>query len=457
MVDWSRSRAPLVVVPFVAILALAFGLRIGARDDFQAAIVQAAPQGKGQSALHWQMMTIRDRQSVQETVSLPANVTAHANGKSATLSVTTNADGVAEMSLELGDLRAGDAVTLRVTDDAGQVLGEGMTTIRAPPRGPVERHWIQPSKREGRVGIDVTLRGGRLAPGHAAEAWVRLTDQTTQRVLSGATLSLTPEIGLNAAASGQSCDNGWARMELTPLAHVVGLTIDARAQHDEGTWFGALPVAPGALVVEAPTRVPEGALAFDVVAPGSQSLAYVEVDDDAGRVFAEAVPLLGNGTPRAHLKTQPLKAGRYWIVTSGEPSGAETMSGVTLAWPVQVGGEAHACDGADDSGFVPAGFPRWTAIDGRIDQEHHAAERRDRGLTLGVGSLAIAAVLETLLLLLSARRTSLELSKLALDADAPSLAPTRRRGALDIAIALLLLLLGLGLLASFATWRGGPH
>ena len=76
-----------------------------------------------------------------------------------------------------------------------------------------------------------------------------------------------------------------------------------------------------------------------------------------------------------------------------------------------------------------------------------------RGVTVGVGALAIAAVLETLLLLASARRTSRELAQLAEDADAPALSPTRKRGAIDLAVALLLLLLGLCLLASFVMWR----
>lgn len=452
--NWSRSRAPLVVVPFVAVMALALGLRIGARDDFDAAVVRAAPQGKGQTTLAWQVMIVREKQGVQETAALAIHVTARANGKTATANATTNADGVAELALGLGVIHTGDSVELRVTDDAGRVLAEGASVMTAPPRPAVERRWVQPSKREGRVGVDVTLRAGRLAPGHTGVGWVRLTDQALHTSLKGATLSLTPELGLTATATGASCDDGWTRIDLMPLAHVVGVTIDARYRVDEGTWYGALPVAAGALIAEVPNRAHEGPLSFDVVAPGSQSHAYVEVDDDQGRVFSAVLPLSGgDGVPRAHVTTPPLSAGLVWVVTSGEPSGAETLSGATLAWPVRVGGEEQPCDGATDSGFVPGGFPRWTAIDGRIAEEQRGAERHMRGVTVGVGALAIAAVLETLLLLASARRTSRELAQLAEDADAPALAATGKRGAIDLAVALLLLLLGLCLLASFVMWR----
>lgn len=454
MVDWSRSRAPLVIVPFIAVLALAFGLRIGARTDFEAAVVSAAPIGKGQTQLAWQVMTLREKQGIQETVSLGIHVTATANGNSAKADAVTNADGIAEVALALGAVRLGDTVALRVTDDTGRVIADGSTVMTATPRPPVVRHWLSASKREGRVAIDVTLRGGRLAPGHAGEGWVRLTDQASHAGLKGSVLTVTPEMGLTAIASGPSCDDGWSRLELMPLAHVIGVTIDARHGVDEGTWFGALPVAPGALVAEVPVRVREGPLAFDVVAPGSQSAAYVEVDDDEGRVFSAVLPLSGQeGMPRAHATTPPLAAGLYWVVTSGEPTGAETMSGATIAWPVRVGGEARPCDGVDDSGFVPGGFPRWTAVDGRIAEERRGAETHARGVAVGVGALAIAAVLETLLLLMTARRTGRELAQLAEDADAPALAPTKKRGALDVAVALLLLLLGICLLASFVMWR----
>jgi len=240
--------------------------------------------------------------------------------------------------------------------------------------------------------------------------------------------------------------------EISP-GKIVGLTIDARSKVDTGTWFGALPVAPGALAIEVADEVPEGPLSFDVVAPGSQSVAYVEVDDDEGRLYAGALPLAGEGmAPRAHVTTTPLTPGRYWIVVSGEPKGAIGMTGATMALPVRVG-PSSACPGSDDAGFVAWGFPRWTAVDGRVGALARASMRHEQGLGLALGSLLIGAVLETLLILIGARRAREDLAHLAEAAESPALRPSRKIGVLDVAVVILFLFLALGLLATFVTWR----
>ena len=445
----------LAVIPAIAIAALALGLRLGARPDYRVAVVSGAPRGAGGHALAWQLSSFANISGVEEPVALAAHVEARARGRTAATDVVTNADGIAEIALDLGEIAGDEPISLTVTDAAGAPLASGVTSLKAAGRDAPARQWVAHSRRDGPLALDVALRGGKLVAGHASTAWVRVTDASTGAAVTDAALTLSPDAGLDAARAGGACDAGWTRLALRASAHVVSLSVAATRGALTGTWTGALPVAPGAFAVEVADRAPEGSIHVEVFASGAQSTAYVEVDDEAGRVFASVLALSAEagGVPRAVMLTPPLKSGRFWIVASSDPSGATRMSGATMAWPFDVGGAASDCDGAARAGVVPQGFPRWIAVEGRTAAQQKVATRRARGLTLGLGSLGVAGVLEAMLLLLGARRTREDLARLAEAADAPALAPSRRLGVLDVVVALLLLTLCLGLLSAFALSR----
>jgi len=86
------------------------------------------------------------------------------------------------------------------------------------------------------------------------------------------------------------------------------------------------------------------------------------VDDEMGRVFAKAISLpsaseLGSSRiePRAHVTTPPLTRGKYWIVVSGEPQGAITMSGAIPARTMPKAGDTLDFEGTPVS-YVASPF-----------------------------------------------------------------------------------------------------
>lgn len=456
MVDLAQSRVPLVVVPVLAVAALALGLRVGAREDFKVAVVYAAPPAKGSSVLAWQLMTLEQERGVEQTLPMHVHVTATARGQTVTTETTTNDDGIAEISLPFASLGPSDSIVMSVRDDAGALLAEGSTTMTSPTREAPREQWVRASKLEGRIGLGLTVRGGRLVPGFPVRAYVRAVDNQGARPLSGVELHAQSDMAIDASSASPTCSTGWAPLDLTARAHVADLTITARNKTDEGSWYGAVPIAAGALGVDVAERAPPGPLTFTVTAPGAQSTAYVEVDDAEGRAFAQVVDLSGpakSGPPMARVTTPPLAPGLHWVVASGEPKGATTMNGATIALPVRVGATETECATGSDASLVASGFPRWPAIDGRDHARALAAERRKKGLSLALGSFAVAAALETLLIAMASRGAKRGMARVADEAGAPDIAPPARQRWLDVTVALLLFLLVLGLLAAFMTWR----
>src|SRR5262249_30723768 len=142
-----------------------------------------------------------------------------------------------------------------------------------------------------------------------------------------------------------TCDDGCAELFATAQAHVVGVTLHARdASGATGTWFGPLPVAPGAFFVEAPRVIEEEKPEVAVLmAPNPRGVVYAEIDDEQGRVAGAALHVAPdetdakNAVPRARFEIPPLSAGLHWIVVSGEPRGAERLAGAAIARPFFVG------------------------------------------------------------------------------------------------------------------------
>jgi hypothetical protein len=209
----------------------------------------------------------------------------------------------------------------------------------------------------------------------------------------------------------------------------------------EGLWYGGVPVAGAASHVAAPLRIPAGeARTLDVVAAGTHGSIYAEVDDEKGRVAARVLE-----APRAALDLPPLADGVYWLVTSSEARGAETLTGGAVARPLLVGAEPRAaCDvGALLAQSSAAGFPRAVALDGFAGRREQNRVQHRMGAAIGLGALAIAAMLETLLLVASARRGTADLT--------PAL--TRRNTAGSAAIAILAALLAFAFLAALLLYR----
>jgi hypothetical protein len=467
------ERGAIVVVPLVAVATLAAGLRIGASPAVRAAVVYGAPPSAARAGLAWQVVTLVDDRGVREAIELKTvTVIARLRGREVVWQGPTNADGVAEIWLNLPGVAPGDPVELEVRSSGEKTpLAAGVVTwpadaSRDPPQTPV---FARPSKQSGPLVADVAVYGTRLVPGFPGDVWVRVRDRATGRPSEGTWIVAEPEPGLSVpniyATTGEG---GWAELHATPEIHVVGLGLHVTSKTTgvpiDAEWFGALPVAPGGAYVAMPTIIPANQPhAFDVSVPTVLSLLYVEVDDDVGRAFGASVRVEREATGGHALSLVPgLVPGRYWFVTSGAPRAAETLEGSAVARPFMVvGGEPPTSAGAEkDLGpslatLAAPRFTRFVALDGLPGKRRADGGRHRRGLALAFGSLFLAAALETLLILRGVERSRKAIARVAEMAGEKEGHLERRFSVTSVVIGLLLALLGFALLAALLTWKAG--
>jgi hypothetical protein len=443
------------------------GLRIGASPAVRAAVVYGAPPSADRAGLAWQLLTLVDDRSVREAIAMPGlSLVARAGEREARWEGATNADGVAEVWLDLPGVVPGDAVAIEVRSASEKTpLARGLAAWPADVAREAlsTSSFARPSKQEGELLIAVAVYGTRLVPGFASSVWVNVRDRATGVGVAGVTLDADPEPGLSLASARATTNaEGWAELRATTQIHVAAMGLRAETKGDaatkHGEWYGALPVAPGAAYVHVPDESPAGSpLLFDVVVPTVLPRLYAEVDDEAGRAFAAALDVERTATgAQALVRVRPLPAGSYWLVTSGDPRGAESLSGSAVARPFVVGASATAARGELGprlSTLAPPHFARFIALDGLPGKRSADGGRRQRGLFLAFGSLAIAAALETLLILRGVERSRRELARVAAMLDEDERAIERRFSAASVAIGLLLALLGFALLAALLTWK----
>jgi hypothetical protein len=464
MSRWERGA--IVLTPLAAVATMAVGLRLGASPSVRAAVVYGAPPSRDHAGLAWQLLTLVDDRSVKEAVAMPGlSVVARAGEREARWEGATNADGVAEMWLDLPGVAAGDAVSIEVRASGEKApLATGAVAwpsdaARDVPAGP---SFARPSKQDGELLIEVAIYGSRLVPGSPSSVWVHVRDRATGADVAGATLEADTEPGLSLTAARVTTDeSGWAELHATAQIHVVALGLRSETRGGttprRGAWYGALPVAPGASIVDVPFEIPAGEPhAFDVVVPTVLPRVYVEVDDDVGRAFATALDVERTESgPHAVVHVRPLPAGNYWLVTAGDPRGAESVSGAAVARPFVVGDAPTAGLGPHLATVAPPRFSRFVALDGLPGRRRAEGGRHRQGILLAFGSLAIAAALEALLILRGVQRARRELAHMAEMLDNPGKPLENRFSATNVVLGLLIALLGFALLAALLTWKAG--
>jgi hypothetical protein len=468
----SRAERLLVVLaPAAAVAAVALGLRLGAGSAVRAAVVYGAPASGAGTGLAWQVVAFDEDHGIREPApGLALDVVARGAGREARWQGVTGEDGAAEMLLPLDpgpvqlDVRAG-----------GRLLAAG--DAAAPPglaRVPPGSSWARFSRREGAVVLDVAVLGQRVATGFPAHLWVRATDAASHAPLAGVDVEAERDSSFQPAAEHVTTDaRGWARVVATPVGHAVGVVLHARAADGRtGEWAGGLYVSPGAPQLLVDERVPPGAgFAIDVVVPTVRTTAYVEVDDARGRAWAAVVPVRGPAgeMPRATVQAPPLAPGLYWAVAAGDPAGASELGPGTIARPffVAASDDAALATGTDPQACAPPGdprdaprvravclalaaatpVPRWTALDGIAMQHANDAQKRARGVAIGLVAILVAVLLETVLLLRAAASSRARLRAAVSEEGAPPGRLVGRAG--TIALALLVALMGFALLAAF--------
>jgi len=453
-------------VPLVAVVTLAIGLRIGASSAVRAAVVYGAPPAAARTGLAWQVVTFVDDRGVREAVELPSiGVVARLRGREVVWQGSTNADGVAEIWLELPGVAPGDPVELEVRSAGEKTpLAAGVATW--PPETNREASatpvFARPSKQSGPLVVDVAVYGTRLVPGFPGDVWVRVRDRATGAPSGGTWIVAEPEPGLSMPGVHATTEaDGWAELHASPEIHVVGLGLHVTSKTTgvpvDGEWFGALPVAPGGAYVAMPQTVRAGEPhTFEVKVPTVLPLLYVEADDEVGRAFGGSVPVERDASfGHASIEVPGLAPGTYWFVTSGAPRAAEALEGSAVARPFLVTASELPPDdlGPRLATLAAPRFTRFVALDGLPGKRRADGGRHRRGLFIAFGSLFIAAALEALLILRGVERSKRQLARLAEMAGEEEGRLERRFSATSVVIGLLLALLGFALLAALLTWK----
>jgi hypothetical protein len=465
------SRVLMVATPFVAMAALAVGLRVGAGSAERAAIVSASPASSHSPVTTWPMMVFDEDLGQREAAThVPLVVQGKAGGKTALWRGETNEDGAAEVLLDLPP----GPIDVDVQAD-GHALAFGTTAVPAVvTRDPLTSGWARFARREGDVVMDVALLGQRAASGFPASVWVHATDGKTQAPLASVAIAIEPDPGLTPAApSVVTDDRGWAHIAATPLGYSVPLVLHAKdGKGRAGEWAGGIFVSPGASgIVAKELYAPDESVAFDVIVPTVRTTAYVEIDDVLGRAWAAAVPMpaSANATPRATVTGPKLAPGLYWIVAAGEVGAATTLGPGTIARPFFVAGsadkalafgtDASTCAAPGDvrdasramsaclSLVNPTAVPRWLALDGFVYRHQRDALQRARGVLIAIVALLLAIGLEAVLILRAAALARKRVKAAEASAEGGN-APLQAHG-WNVAVGVLLAMLGFALLGAF--------
>jgi hypothetical protein len=439
-----NERRLIGIVAAMSVATVAIGLRAGAGETVRAAIVMGAPLPRGGGRVALQLRTQEDDGHTRTAISSPFSATIRARGTERKFSGKTNVDGVAELAFDAPELAAGDPIDFDVKDDRGGVLarGAGAWPRPMPSQTVLDHQSLRAARDEGALRMRVSLLDGALAPGETGRAWVSVTSigEPPRDVHVDATPDLGLEIVNPFAPSGASAGT----IDLVARGMSGAVALHAKdALGREGDWYGAIPVASGALHVDAPHDAPVGPLHVVVTSASAGTLAYVELDDDAGRSAASALELTGDparGEATFDLRTP----GRHFLVVSSSPDGAANVTGATRALPLWVGAPV-----SDDVLAELAGraFPRFVMLDGFTGERARLAKRKRKGRLIALGALALGSFLETLLLLRAAsegRRRMRRLQHAMIEEDAePRVAP---RTPFDLVVVLGLSLLGFALL-----------
>lgn len=438
-----QRRVLLFVVPLLTVAIVALGLRTGAKDEVEAGIVRGAPLPRGGEHVAWMLATFREASGVREVWSTPFVATFRGKGEPVVVRGTTNEDGAAELDATIPGLAEGDPLELEVKTPDGNVLAAGKVTWAVVHREE-GRVLVHPTVREGDLDVTVSVWGARLATAHEGLLWVRADDHVTGKPAHLVRGEVESEPSLGVVDGFRAvCSDLAGTLRVVPNIHVAWLDLKLTDDHGRtGRFYGSLPIAPGALSIDAPTRVAAGPVSFSVTAPNAHKIAYLEIDDEVGRLHGSVVDLGSDARdpfPHATVTTPPLAPGLHWIVVSSEPDAAETLAGATRAFPLRVGVPVgDACD-EPFSGRTPSALPRFVALDGFARARIPAQARKASGRKIILGAVTVGLGLELLLVVAALRR------KPILDPEAK--APPRSR-AFDAVV--LLFMSALGFLLLFA-------
>ncbi len=349
----------------------------------------------------------------------------------------------------------------------GRILATGVMRVPAStPGATTPSAGVPATHQSGSLFVDIFIYGGKLVPDSAGTVIALVRDGAGHHGVDGVALTTTPEFGLSVEQPfAPTSGGGWSEARVTADGLVATWTLSATAAAPPaatGSWYGELPVSPGAAAVDLPPNIPAGApYPLDFVVPPASRRLYVTVDDDTGRDFGAALEVApSNKGASASVTIPPLAPGVYWLVTSSDARPASASTGSTLPRPFRVGGPTSDLRSPPIAALARLSSPDVSptlVLDGLALPRARAELARRRGLHIALGSLAAATLLEVLLILRAARRTRgriAAVSKAVREAGGDVFDTGSSSGA-GVAILLAVTLLGFAFLAALLMMRAG--
>lgn len=316
-------------LPVITVFVVGFAtLVVGAPRPYWGARLYGGPV-EGATRLSWQLEAVERLGEVEAAAPVQrARVEATLpSGSSVSWEGALDAEGRAFVSLDPGVPAQGPVRVHVVSLTPPAELARGSVSM-------TREAWLHKARRRGGF-IDGKSSGAlrlRVAPARGVFA-VPFSDPLLVEVndehgaVEGATLSLSPD-GVDARQKERVTDaKGRALFDVTPREHAVSVRLTARKGEREGTWFGALPVIPGALHA----RLENGKLWL--ASPIVHERAYYAILDRDGRLFGDSVPLApdSRGGAAAIVDFPKLGTAPMWCVVSSE---ADLASPAAVGWPL---------------------------------------------------------------------------------------------------------------------------
>ncbi|HET9934130.1 MAG TPA: Ig-like domain-containing protein, partial [Polyangiaceae bacterium] len=238
--------------------------------------------------------------------------------------VTLDGDGMGETSLDFAKVPR--SFSLSVTRD-GRELARGRVQLS-------RETWLARAQRRGGYHggaasgeLEIVIAPGRgvFAVPFGAPLFLRVKREG--RALAGAELELRSDGAKVNPSRVTTNAEGIARVELTPLEHVVTLQARATAGEHSGTLAATIPIAPGALFVR---RTTEG---LRVSSPVPRDVAYLTLLNESGRVRGLRVSLQATpeGAESELVSANDLPDGPLWARAASEPFATGTSA---VGWPL---------------------------------------------------------------------------------------------------------------------------
>lgn len=359
------------------------------------------------------------------------------SGRSARSELLLDKEGMGEATLDFG--QAPGAFLLSILRDNREVARGRVHFARdAWLAGAKRRGGFHGGANSGDLTISIAPGRGAFAVPFSAPLLIRVVADGS--VVGGAELELRSEGARVEPASVTTDAEGLARVELTPLEHVVTLQVRAKSGERAGALSATVPIVPGALLVRS-TR--EG---LRISSPVPRDVAYLTILSEAGRLRGLRVPLLptAQGAESEPIPLGSVAPGPLWARAASDPFATGSS---LVGWPLFEPSQpvARTLDVADALLFDSSA---------EATQRERARRRRVLAWALAVG---LSGALTSIITVLALARRSGRSLEAHLDGSLGAGASSRiapRAGARSLG-GVVLIAVGFLVVAALLAWRLG--